>query len=769
MSSHACRTAIRLALAAAAACSLPVSGPAVAAEPGAQAGTIEQVTVTARRREESLQDVPVAITALTSDQLLEQNVRTLEDMTAYAPNIKVNAGRATTSTINAYIRGVGQNDPLWGFEPGVGIYLDDVYIARPQGALLDVYDVERIEVLRGPQGTLYGKNTIAGAIKYVTRDIATDDPAFNVTATGGSYNQRDIKVGASAPVVADHVYLGAGVAYLQRDGYGELVNDGAPRTFNRAGQDVSDKDVLAARGNATFLWGDSSKLRVLADTIQDNSNAAGGHRLNNLVQPALDDRFDQRTDMPVDEDRFISKGIAATYTQGLTDAIDLKLVGAYREGKGRQFIDFEELNANLFQVPAQYSDHQASGEAQLTYTSDKVKGVAGVYYFDGMAKGAFDLSLGANNFTSLTKGAVNTQSIAVYADTTWTLTDKLNLNVGARWNEDDKEATVFVAQYAGRLAANQTFFDQNRVPAGFAMIGVPQTNYKNDRSFSDISPRLGFDYRVTDDLLAYLSYSQGFKSGGFDMRGNELANPATRNGYDSETADNYEIGMKSNWLEDTLQLNLTVFYTPYEDVQITSQEFRILNNIPTNVTAVLNAGKALNKGVELESIWQPVAALTLVLNVGYLDAEFEEFVIGCNPAVVVDPPCNPNTNTRDVASLNEPINAPEWTSFLGATYRWELGVGDVSAHLGYQYRSKTKVANTIPSITDQDSYDILDVGVAYTTPSRAWRFALEGKNVLDEEYRVAGYDFGNLTTPHISQIGFYGPPRTVSVSATYRY
>jgi iron complex outermembrane receptor protein len=769
MSSHACRAAIRLALAAAAACSLPVSGPAVAAEPGPQAGTIEQVTVTARRREESLQDVPVAITALTSDQLLEQNVRTLEDMTAYAPNIKVNAGRATTSTINAYIRGVGQNDPLWGFEPGVGIYLDDVYIARPQGALLDVYDVERIEVLRGPQGTLYGKNTIAGAIKYVTRDIITDDPAFNVTATGGSYDQRDIKVGGSAPVVADHVYVGAAVAYLKRDGYGELVDDGAPRTFNRAGQDVSDKDVLAARANATFVWGESSKLRVLADTIQDNSNAAGGHRLNNLVQPALSDRYDQRTDMPVDKDRFISKGIAATYTQGLTDALDFKLVGAYREGDGRQFIDFEELNANLFQVPAQYSDHQASGEAQITYTSDKVKGVAGVYYFDGMAQGAFDLSLGANNFTSLTKGSVDTQSIAIYADTTWALSDKLNLNVGARWNEDDKEATVFVAQYVGRLAANQTFFDQNNPPAGFVRIGLPQSDYTNDRSFSDISPRLGFDYRVTDDLLAYVNYSQGFKSGGFDMRGNQAANPSTQNGYDSETADNYEIGMKSNWLDDTLQLNLTVFYTPYENVQIGSQEFRIVNGVPTNVTAVLNAGEALNKGVELESIWQPVPALTLVLNVGYLEAEFEEFVVGCNPAVVVVPACNPATNTRDVASLNSPINAPEWTSFLGATYRWELGIGDLSAHAGYQYRSKTKVANTIASITDQDSYDILDVGVAYTTASRAWRFALEGKNVLDEEYRVAGYDFGNLTTPHLSQIGFYGPPRTVALSATYRY
>ena len=761
MSKHASRAALRLAFAAAAACSLPVSGPAVAAEAGVEASGIEQVVVTARRREESLQDVPVAITALTADQLLEQNVRTLEDLTAYAPNIKVNAGRATTSTINAYIRGVGQNDPLWGFEPGVGIYMDDVYIARPQGALLDVYDVERIEVLRGPQGTLYGKNTLAGAIKYVTRDIATEDPEFHVTATGGSYNQRDLKVGGSMPVVADHVYLGAAVAYLQRDGYGELVNDGTPRVFNHAGQDVSDKDVLAARANATFVWGDSSKLRVLVDTIQDNSNAAGGKRLNNLLQPALDDRFDQRTDMPVDQDRFITKGAAATYTQSFSDALDFKLVGSYREGDGRQFIDFEELNANLFQVPAQYSDDQASGEVQLTYTGDTLKAVTGVYYFDGTARGAFDASLGANNLTALTKGSVNTQSTAVYADGTWKLTDRLNLNAGVRWNQDEKEATVFVQQYLGRLAADQTLFDQNHVPAGFTALGAPQTNYTNDRSFSDVLPRFGFDYRLTDDVLAYVIYNKGFKSGGFDMRGNETANPATRDGYDSETADNYEAGLKSTWFDDTLQLNLTVFYTPYEDVQITTQQFQSINGVPTNVTAVLNAGKQLNQGVELESVWRPVPALTMVLNVGYLDAEFEEFLVGCTPPAAG---C-----TRDVSSLNEPINSPEWTTFLGATYRWELGGGDLAAHAGYQYRSKTKVANTIASITDQDAYDVLDLGVAYTTSSQAWRFALEGKNILDEEYRVAGYDFGNITTPHISQIGFYGPPRTVSLSATYRY
>jgi len=758
MSTHTSRAAIRLALAAVAACSLPVSGPAVAADAGAEVSGIEQIVVTARRREENLQNVPVAITALTAEQLQEQNVRTLEDMTAYVPNIKVNAGRATSSTINAYIRGVGQNDPLWGFEPGVGIYMDDVYIARPQGALLDVYDVERIEVLRGPQGTLYGKNTLAGAIKYVTRDIATEDPEFHVTATGGSYNQRDLKVGGSMPVVADHVYLGAAVAYLQRDGYGELVDNSAPRLFNHVGQDVSDKDVLAARVNATFVWGESSKLRVLADTIQDNSNAAGGQRLNNLVQPALDDRYDQRTDMPVDKDRFITKGAAATYTQSLNDAFDLKLVGAYREGDGRQFIDFEELNANLFQVPAEYSDNQASGEAQLTYTGESLKAVTGIYYFDGTARGAFDASLGANNLTGLTKGSVSTESTAVYADGTWQLTDKLNLNAGVRWNQDKKEATVFVQQYLGRLPADQTLFDQNNVPPGFTPLGAPQTNYTNDRTFSDVLPRFGFDYHLSNEVLAYVIYNKGFKSGGFDMRGNATANPATKDGYDSETADNYEAGLKSLLFGDTLQLNLTVFYTPYEDVQITTQQFQIVNGNPTNVTAVLNAGKQLNKGVELESVWRPIPALTLALNVGYLDAEFEEFLVGCTPPAAG---C-----TRDISSLNEPINSPEWTGFLGGTYRWELGGGDLAAHVGYQYRSKTKVANTTVSITDQDAYDVLDVGVAYTTANQAWRFALEGKNVLDEEYRVAGYDFGNT---NVSQIGFYAPPRTVAVSATYRY
>jgi iron complex outermembrane recepter protein len=177
---------------------LPAAVPAQTAANGAQAGAasegsgLEEVTVTARRRKENLQDVPLTVTAVTASTIEADNIENIADLTSYVPNMKISQDRATSSAINVYIRGVGQSDPLWGFQPGVGVYVDDVYLARPQAALLDVLDVDRLEVLSGPQGTLYGRNTIAGAIKYVTRDIA--GPAtLTAAATAGNYDERDYK------------------------------------------------------------------------------------------------------------------------------------------------------------------------------------------------------------------------------------------------------------------------------------------------------------------------------------------------------------------------------------------------------------------------------------------------------------------------------------------------------------------------------------------------------------------------------------------------
>jgi iron complex outermembrane receptor protein len=776
---------------------LIASGVAAAADPGpvssvpaADTGTLQEVVVTARRFSEDLQKVPLAVTAIGAAAIEAQDVTNLQDLNSFVPNMKIAADRATSSTINVYIRGVGQADPLWGFDPGVGVYIDDVYLARPQAALLDVLDVQDLEILRGPQGTLYGKNTIAGAIKYVTRDI--DGPAtLTASETVGNYNEHDEKVSFSTPLIEDHVYFGVALAELQHDGYGEVVaQPGAPPSpYNFLGESVSNKDVFSGRANLTIKWGESSKLKIIADETLDNSNASGGQRLNNYLAPQLSDPFDTRTDMPVNNDYSHRSGLSATYTQNLTSQLGLKLVGAYIEGKSQQFIDFEELDANLFQVPGAYHDQQSSAEAQLTFKNDLVNAVGGVFYMDSTACGAYNASIGTltllgipafdEYITELVEGCVLTKSTAVYGDTAWKLTDRLDLDAGLRWNEDQKTASVFQGDYASlaptQLAPNQRFFNPAAVPAGFLPIPGVVTDYTGNRAFVNFTPRLGLDYHWTDHVMTYLTYSRGFKSGGFDMRGNAAVYPQTQNGYSSETADNFEAGIKSTLFDDTLLLNLTVFYDPYSNAQIQLQDFVNYKNTPTNLTAVLNAGKQINRGIEIESVWRPTKPLTFGINVGYLDSYYKNFLIPCNPFTFA-PGCGPGVSTVNAADENRPLNAPAWTVSGNAAYTWDLPSGSVLARAGYDWRSFTKVANYTPSVTDQPAYGVLNAGVAYTTVSKAWRFAFDAKNLTNKYYRVAGYDFGNppigpsnVFIGGVSQIGFYGPPRTYSGTVTYHF
>jgi iron complex outermembrane receptor protein len=775
----------------ASATSLAADAGTAAVPGGADTGTIQEIVVTARRFAEDLQNVPIAVTALSAATIQTQDVTNLQDLNSFVPNMKIAADRATSSTINVYIRGVGQSDPLWGFEPGVGVYIDDVYLARPQAALLDVIDVQDLEILRGPQGTLYGKNTIAGAIKYVTREI--DGPAtLTVSATGGNYGEHDEKLSFSTPIIDDHVYFGLALADLQHKGYGEVVAQPGfpPSPYNSIGEAVSNKDVLSGRANLTIKWGESSKLKIIADDTLDNSNASGGQRLNNYLAPQLGSPFDTRTDMPVSNDYSHRSGESATFTQSLTDQLTLKIVGAYIEGRSQQFIDFEELDENLFQVPGLFHDQQSSGEAQLAFTNERVKAVGGIFYMDSTACGTYNASLGvlaaAPPFgdgiylTSIVQGCVLTKSSAAYGDASWKLTDQLNLDTGVRWNDDDKTAHVYQAQYASiapnQLLPNQQFFNAAAPPPGFflfpsAAAGV-LTDYTKSRSFVNVSPRLGLDYHFTPQLMAYVSYSKGFKSGGFDMRGNAALYPQTENGYGSETADNYEAGIKSTLLDDTLLLNFTVFYDPYSNAQIGVQQFIVAGGVPQNVTAVLNAGKQINRGVEIESVWRPIKAATFALNVGYLDSYYENFLIGCFAGT---PGCTPSSPPINVADQNRPINAPAWTISGNITYTWDLPGGSLLARTGYDWRSFTKVANTTPSVTDQPAYGLLNAGIAFTTNSNAWRFSIDAKNLTDRFYRVAGYDFGNppISAANalggVSQIGFYGPPRTYSATVSYRF
>ncbi|HTV94803.1 MAG TPA: TonB-dependent receptor [Steroidobacteraceae bacterium] len=754
------------------------------------AGALQEVVVTARRFSEDVQNVPIAVTAIGASTLERQDVTNLEDLNSFVPNFKISADRATSSTINVYIRGVGQSDPLWGNEPGVGVYIDDVYLARPQTALLDVIDVQDIEILRGPQGTLYGKNTIAGAIKYDTRDIV--GPAtLTASVTGGNYGEHDEKLNFSTPVIDEHVYFGIALADLQHSGYGHVVaQPGAPPS-PYVGQDVSNKDVQAGRANLTIKWGESSKLRITADDTLDNSNASGGQRLNDYLAPQLGNPFDMYDDMPVNRDFSHRSGESATYTQNLTDQLALKVVGAYIEGRSQQFINFAELDQNLFEVPGYYHDQQSSGEAQLTFRNEMVNAVGGVFYMDSTACGSYNASIGTLSgtlpptiapdlglyITELVEGCVLTKSSAVYGDSSWKLTDKLDLDAGIRWNEDDKTAHVYQNDYTSfaptQLLPGQQLFNPGAAPAGFFPDVV--TDYTGNRAFVNITPRLGVDYHFTDHVMGYLTYSRGFKSGGFDMRGNAAVYPQTEGGYASETADSYELGIKTTLLDDTLLFDMDVFYNPYRNAQIPVQEFVTYNGAPTNLTAELNAGKQINQGVEIESVWRPTKPLTLGLNVGYLDSYYKDFLIPCN-VFTLTPGCGGSASTVNVADANRPINAPAWTASGNGTYTWDLAAGSLLARLGYDWRSFTKVAATFQSPTDQPAYGLLNGGLAFTTTGGAWRFSIDGKNLTNRYYRVAGYDFlgppigpANSYIGGVSQIGYYGPPRTYSGTVTYHF
>ena len=246
--------------------------PALAQD--AQAEAVEEaapgeIVVTARRREESLLDVLIAVTAYSGAQLEAAGAIDITDIAATTPNVTLEVSRGTNNTLSAFIRGVGQQDPVAGFEAGVGIYLDDVYLNRPQAAVMDIYDVERIEVLRGPQGTLYGRNTIGGAVKYVTKRLS-DTPEFKIRGAYGSYDQADGVISGSVPIAGGAVRLGAAAARLSRGGFGTNLTTGL-ENYN--------KDIWAARGTIEIVPSSEAFIRITGDYTKDKSNPRGGHRL----------------------------------------------------------------------------------------------------------------------------------------------------------------------------------------------------------------------------------------------------------------------------------------------------------------------------------------------------------------------------------------------------------------------------------------------------------------------------------------------------------
>jgi iron complex outermembrane receptor protein len=711
--------------------------------PDAGVTSLGGVKVTARKREETLQDVPVAVTAFTADALDKLAIDDLGDLDAQVPNLTVYAARGSSSTITAYIRGVGQSDPLWGVDPGVGIYLDDVYIARPQGALLDVFDVERVEVLRGPQGTLYGKNTIGGAIKYISRGLPTAFDGF-ASVTVGNYNQLDVKAAVGGPIGSDALRARIAVASLNRDGFGENLI---------TGQEVSDKEILALRGQVGAFVSDAFDVQVAFDWVDDQSGVRGAqmlapNRFNPLLFaglgefPPLEDRYDVRNGMPNVNDTTV-KGLSATANWRVNADWSLKYVVAKRESETETNIDFDTTPAPIADVKAFYEDEQVSHELQANFDAGgSSRGVMGLYLFDGEAGGRV-----LNNFIGRifgdTRGVVHTESIAVYGDWTFDLSQTLTLDVGARYTDEDKRAVVLNRGYT-----DATYTTPN---------GVVSANFDKTINFQNFAPKVSLDWQVTPDVMVYGLATRGFKSGGYNIRAQSTAVPRSAEPFDDEVVDSFEVGSKMAFLGNSLFLNLAAFHNRYKDIQLSVFTAYDSNGDGSNDAFFgdfTNAGSGTVNGLEIEYQWLPTVNWAITGNLAWLDADYDEFIYaGVN-----------------IADEQEFTNAPDFSGAINLEYRSDLASGgNVSARVGYAYQSDvvatTEIIRTGAQPITQGGYGLVNAGVTWRM-NDAWSFQLQGTNLTDKEYRTTGY---NINAALGILTGFYGPPRQVSLTARYDF
>lgn len=749
---------------------------------------LEDIQVTARLRTESLRDVPIAVTAFSGQELEDRGAQDITYLNQAVPNVTVEVSRGTNSTLTTFIRGVGQQDPVAGFEAGVGVYLDDVYLNRPQMAVLDIYDVERIEVLRGPQGTLYGRNTIGGAIKYVTKRLG-HEPSLSLEGEVGSYSQVDLVASGELPVT-DTLSVGASVASFKRSGYGENLF---------LGYDHYNKDVQAARFSAEWTPVPELFVRLSGDYTQDDSNPKSGHRLIPGLfsgAPVLDDVYDTRAGIsgprPHEADQ---SGATLLAEYDLNANWMLKNVTAYREDENFQQIDFEALPAEDVDVPVLYKNRQFSQELQLHYSGDRTDGVLGFYYLDANAFNAFDVILaqtgeviGLPGLNAFTLGDVDTESWSVFSDVTYDIGDYLDmdtgleLSVGGRYTEDKRSSRVLRQTMIG---GNSPFL------GGDAMTIATTSDFEGSETFTDFTPRVSLSWEPDPDHNLYASFSEGFKGGSFDPRGATTAAPDLDGDgnvsedevfqfmkFEPETVETVELGAKSLWADGRATTSLAVFHSDYSDVQVPGSvgvdtDGDGVADTFTGVTT--NAGAATVQGVEFEgnaSLGRDVFTDGDVFRtgwaLGWIDAEYDRFITAIND------PTTGDDVLENVADERVFQNTPEWTAHWNLRYDRPMNLfgmnGDFSVIGAWSYRSETHQFEIPNEFLDQDAYSLYDLNLIWATLDGKYEVGLHGRNLTDEEYKVAGYNFaspdGTQSTLGLEGVlnAFYGPPRTVSAT-----
>jgi iron complex outermembrane receptor protein len=733
--------------------------PVAAEQDEVAEGRLDTVVVTARRRAETLQDVPLAVTAFGESQISNLQADNVSGLQYATPNLYFDEGDASNAVV--YLRGVGQNDSLAFADPGVGVYVDDVFIARSQAAFLELFDVERVEILRGPQGTLYGRNTIGGAVKFVSKRPTDDLEAYGEVGLG-NFNSVIAKGRLSGPLSEGKVYAKGAFAYSKRDGFNENVF---------TGEDDGDVNSLSGRVGLYFTPSDELEIDLTLDASRerpDTSRNPSRRTAATGIPDPVGAPFTPQT-FPASPDPYQvnvnagglsdidAYGLTARASWQATDALRLESISSYRSFEFQLNLDTEGTPLKLLDVYLDQTQSQFSQELRGTYDAGgPLSFTGGVYYFhddDLTLSGVDNLSASLFGFpvtlfgfatSSLADTKQITDSAAVFGDLSYDLTDRLSVSAGARYTTETKESSRRFENYFNPAVSVIT--DR---PPFLAGAGTPGIIIAGEADFEAFTPKVSVAYDVSDDILVYASASRGFKSGGFSGRAN---NAFSFQPFKPEFVWSYEGGLKTSWNEGRLVANAAVFLNDYTDIQVTSFGADPVTGV--FVDLFTNAAAATIQGLELELLAIPVDGLSLSASVGLLDAQYDEFDILVGNVVT------------DVSSRSL-VNSPEVSASFGATY--DFGLTDAlkaTMHGDLAYRGSYANEVTDSPNLRQDAYWISNAFFAVKTLDERWEARAGIRNIGDEAILVQGF---NLAAFPGVETAFFAAPRTYDFRLIYRY
>ena len=766
---------------------------------------LEEIVVTARKVQESAQEVPVAITAITQE-LEQSSIRNLSDLNGYAPNVTINRDGGRSNGANINIRGISptRSDDN-SFDAPIAVMIDGVHLGSNAGQILENFDIERVEVLRGPQGTLFGKNTVGGVVNVI-RSRPTGEVGGRVKATVGENGQVELRGVFNAPIVQDILAAKFFVTRIEEDGYQKNIT---------TGDDLPVKDY--ENYGATLLWtpNDRFEATLTAERFKDQSqlnayqtnyNLAPGvesppadNREKNLAlgsltctlfpdtcRTSLDRPKNSENDTDNDAD-LETDALTLNMSYDLNDNMVLRSVTGYRDMTEWRIYDFDGASAPFITIERDNEYDQFSQEFRLEAQWDRLSVIAGAYYWDSeftqdwvtggrfwatlfgavaytpalwqacqgtngldglFAPIACDLGLPngvepGGDVTQILYETQETTSVAFFTQVEYDLTDRLAVLAGIRWTEEKKH---FIAGQS-YLSNVERQWDRNF--AGYA-------DLKN--KWTEVSPKLGATYRFTDDIMVYASYSEGFHSGGF-FGVNQNIRDFERDQYDPEFAESWELGLKSTWLDNRLRINVSAFLNDFTDKQ--ESFVKLDNDTKTVATVFENAASVTYKGVEAEVVLAATEHLRLFLNYGLLDAEYDEFNIDITPTDDID-------NVVD-ASFLTPRNAPEFTLGLGFNFNYPIGPGELEVFAKWSGRGdqETDVLNLSSGRLAGGENDDLSATIGYRMGG--WSFTVFGTNLTDERWEVPIVLGGSNTSAALFIVGNTNRPRHIGMEIGYDF